>query len=107
MLRIPPGLAPRVAPAPAAIAASCERHGLDVGRYALYAGNLDGYQDLATLALAAREIAVPVVVATHGAGTAPAPLRTVHAADAEEIRVLTFGAGVTLLARRAAGGFRV
>ena len=107
VLRIPPGLATRLAPTAAAIAASCERHRLEVGRYALYAGNLDRYQDLATLARAAREITAPVVVATHGAGTAPAPLRTVHAADAEEVRALTFGAGVTLLARRAAGGFPI
>jgi len=107
VLRIPPGLAPHVAPAPAAIAASCKRHGLDVGRYALYAGNLDGYQDLATLALAAREIAAPVVVATHGVGNAPAPLRTLHVGDADAVRLLTCGAGVTLLARRAAGGFPI
>jgi glycosyltransferase involved in cell wall biosynthesis len=107
VVRIPPGLAPQIAPAPEAIAASCERHGLQVGRYALYAGNLDGYQDLATLAVAAREIAAPVVIATHGSGNAPAPLRTVHAAGADEVRALTFGAGVTLLARCAAGGFPI
>ena len=107
VLRIPPCLAPAAAPAPAAIAAACARHGLEAGRYALYAGNLDGYQDLATLAAAAREIAAPVVVATHGAGAAPAPLRTLHVMDADEVRLLTFGAGVTLLARCAAGGFPI
>jgi glycosyltransferase involved in cell wall biosynthesis len=107
VLRTPPGLAMRLVPTPAAIAAACELHGLDVGRYALYAGNLDGYQDLAALAVAAREIAAPVVVATHAAGTAPAPLRTVHVAGAEEVRLLTFGSGVTLLARCAAGGFPI
>ncbi len=107
VLRIPPGLAPRVAPTPAAIAACCKRHGLEVGRYALYAGNLDGYQDLATLALAARGIAAPVVVATHGVGSAPAPLRTLHVGTADAVRMLTFGAGVTLLARSAAGGFPI
>jgi glycosyltransferase involved in cell wall biosynthesis len=107
VLRIPPGLTPHRAPTPVAIAASCERHGLEVGRYALYAGNLDGYQDLAALAVAAREIAAPVVVATHAAGAAPAPLRTLHVANSDEVRLLTFGAGVTLLARRAAGGFPI
>jgi len=107
VLRIPPGLAVRLAPTPEAIAAACDRHRLEVGRYALYAGNLDGYQDLAALAVAAREIAAPVVVATHGVGTAAAPLRTVHVHDAEEVRALTFGAGVTLLARCAAGGFPI
>ena len=107
VLRIPPGLAMRLAPTPEAIAAACGRHGLEAGGYALYAGNLDGYQDLAVLAAAAREIAAPVVVATHGVGTAAAPLRTVHVHDAEEVRALTFGAGVTLLARCAAGGFPI
>ncbi len=107
VVRIPPGLAPRLAPTTAAIAAACARHGLEVGHYALYAGNLDGYQDLGALAVAAREIAAPVVVATHGVGTAAAPLRTVHVHDAEEVRALTFGAGVTLLARCAAGGFPI
>jgi glycosyltransferase involved in cell wall biosynthesis len=107
VLRIPPGLAPGAAPAPAAIAAACRRHRLEPGGYALYAGNLDGYQDLAALAAAAREIAVPVVVVTHAAVDAPAPLRTVHVGDAGEARLLTFGAAVTLLARRAAGGFPI
>ncbi len=107
VLRMPPGLTPRDAPTPAAIIAACERHGLARGRYAFYAGNLDAYQDLAALALAARAIDAPVVVATHGAGTAPAPLRTLRAADADEVRLLTYGAGVTLLARRAPGGFPI
>ncbi len=104
---IPPALAPGPPPAPEAIAAVCARHGLAVGRYALYAGNLDGYQDLSVLAAAARSIDAPVVAATHGARRAPAPLRTVRVADAAEVRLLTFGAGVTLLARSAAGGFPI
>ncbi len=107
VLRIPPGLAPGPPPAPEAIAAACRRHRLAPGGYALYAGNLDGYQDLAVLAAAARGIAVPVVVATHAPADAPAPLRTVHVGDAGEVRLLTFGAAVTLLARRAAGGFPI
>jgi glycosyltransferase involved in cell wall biosynthesis len=104
---IPPGLAPGAAPAPEAIAIACQRRGLEPGGYALYAGNLDGYQDLAALAAAALEIGVPVVVATHAPADAPAPLRTVHAAGADEVRLLTFGAAVTLLPRRAAGGFPI
>ena len=107
VLRIPPGLAPGRAPAPEAIAAACRRHRLAPGGYALYAGNLDAYQDLAALAAAAREIGVPVVVATHASADAPAPLRTVHVGDAGEARLLTFGAAVTLLARRVAGGFPI
>jgi len=107
VLCIPPGLAPGAAPAPEAIAAACQRHRLEAGGYALYAGNLDSYQDLASLAVAALEIAAPVVVATHASADAPAPLRTVHGANADEVRLLAFGAGVTLLARRAAGGFPI
>jgi glycosyltransferase involved in cell wall biosynthesis len=105
--RIPPALTPKPVPAPDAIAAACARHGLEVGRYALYAGNLDGYQDLATLAAAAPAIAAPVVAVTHAAQRAPAPLRTVRVADADELRLLTFGAGVALVARSAAGGFPI
>jgi len=105
--RIPPALKPGVLPAPDAIFAACRRHQLEVGRYALYAGNLDGYQDLPALAAAARSIGAPVVVATHASQRAPAPLRTVRVADAGELRLLTFGAGVALLARSAAGGFPI
>jgi glycosyltransferase involved in cell wall biosynthesis len=105
--RIPPALAPKPSPSPGAIAAACARHGLEVGRYALYAGNLDGYQDLRALATAAYAIRAPVVAATHAAQRAPAPLRTVRVADADELRLLTFGAGVALVSRSAAGGFPI
>jgi glycosyltransferase involved in cell wall biosynthesis len=107
MRRIPPGLAAGAVPAADAVAATCRRHDLEVGRYALYAGNLDGYQDLPVLAAAAVSIAAPVVAATHAPQRAPAPLRTVRVADAGELRLLTAGAGVALLARKAAGGFPI
>lgn len=105
---IPPALAPAPDPTPEEVAAACARHGLAPGRYALYAGNLDRYQELDLLAVAAARLAAPVVVATHAAhGVAPAPLRTVRAADPEAVRRLTFGAGVALLPRRMPGGFPV
>jgi glycosyltransferase involved in cell wall biosynthesis len=47
------------------------------------------------------------VAATHSPRRAPAPLRTIRVADADELRLLTFGAGVALLARSAAGGFPI
>lgn len=104
---IPPMLEPAPDPAPRAVAGACARHGLEPGRFALYAGNLDAYQALATLAAVARRMRAPIVVATHATGVAPAPLRTVHAADAAVTRLLTFGAGVAVLPRRAPGGFPV
>ena len=107
VVRIPPGLAPGSSPAPDAIASACRRHGLVPGGFALYAGNLDGYQDLPMLAAAAARAKTPIVVATHTDGTAPAPLVTVRATDADEVRTLTHGAAVALLARRAAGGFPI
>src|SRR5262249_16503722 len=105
--RIPPGLPARQAPEPACVAAACRSHGPRPGRFALHAGNLDGYQGLGVLAAAAARLELPVVVATHGAGAAPAPLRTIRVADAAAARRLTFGAAVALLPRRAPGGFPV
>lgn len=104
---IPPMREPAPDPAPRAIADACARHGLEPGRFALYAGNLDAYQELTTLAAVARGVRATVVVATHATGVAPAPLRTVHVRDAGETRLLAFGAGVALLPRRAPGGFPV
>jgi len=104
---LPPALAPGPDPAPAAVAAACARHGLAPGRFALYAGNLDRYQELGELAEAAARTRAPVVVATHAAGRAPAPLRTAHVGGPAEARLLTFGAGAALLPRRAPGGFPV
>jgi len=105
--RIPPALAPEPAPPAAAIEAACERCDLVPGSFALYAGNLDGYQDLPLLAAAAARAKAPFVVATHASGRAPDPLVTVHVRDATEMRLLTFGAGVALLSRSAAGGFPI
>ena len=104
-MRIPPALAAAPPPGPDAIAAACAHRALEPGRYALYTGNLDGYQELATLAAAAARTPLPVIVATHADASAPAPLRTIRRVSADEARLLTHGAAVTVLARRAAGGF--
>jgi len=104
---LPPALAPGPDPPGEAVAAACARHGLAPGAFALYAGNLDGYQELGLLAAAAARTRAPLVVATHAAGRAPTPLRTAHVADRAESRLLTFGAGAALLPRRAPGGFPV
>jgi len=106
---VPPGLAPASSPAEREVGRACAAHGLAPGRFVLYAGNLDAYQELDALAAAARRIApVPLVVATHdGVRTAPAPLQVVRVADAPEARLLTHGAAVCALARRRVGGFPV
>jgi glycosyltransferase involved in cell wall biosynthesis len=109
---IPPGLAPAPPPAPEAIARACARAGVEPGGFALYAGNLDGYQDLGELEAAARELlrapALPVLAATHAAQPVRAGALRVHrVADAAEARALTFAAAVAVLPRRAPGGFPV
>jgi len=106
---IPPGLDAAPPPSAAAIAQACERFGLAPGRFALYTGNLDAYQDLADLARAARRVApLPVVVATHAEkGMPPSPLRALRLASAEEGRALTYAAVLAVLPRRIAGGFPI
>jgi glycosyltransferase involved in cell wall biosynthesis len=106
---IPPGLDPEPDPDPATVAAVCERSGVEAGRFALYAGNLDRYQNLAELERAARRIPeIPVVVATHDAAHPDASaLRFVCSASPQEVRALTFAAGVAVLPRRQPGGFPV
>lgn len=113
---IPPGLDPAPEPEPAAVAAACHRHGLDPGRFHLYAGNLDGYQELDLLDAAARlqEAGGPrVVVASHDAEALPdaamrwPALRCIAVRDFAEMRALTQAAMSLLLPRRRVGGFPV
>jgi glycosyltransferase involved in cell wall biosynthesis len=106
---IPPGLDPAPAPAPEEVARTCARLGLTPGHFALYAGNLDAYQELAELAAAARRLApLPVVVATQQAGgDAPSPLRVLRPEGFEQERALVFGAAVAVLPRRIPGGFPI
>ena len=106
---IPPGLAPGPPPDAASLRAVCARHGLEPGRFALYAGNLDAYQALSALAEAARRAQpIPFVVATHDArGAAPEPLRVLETGSPEEVRLLIGAAGVCLLPRAIPGGFPI
>jgi glycosyltransferase involved in cell wall biosynthesis len=113
---LPPGLEIRPAPTAEAIRRACARHALAADGFVLYAGNLDGYQDLALLAAAARRrpaAAPPIVVATHDARDATrialgdAPLRVVEVEDFEETRALVHAARTAVLTRRRPGGFPV
>jgi glycosyltransferase involved in cell wall biosynthesis len=106
---IPPGCDPAPEPAPAEVGRTCARFGLEPGRFALYAGNLDAYQELGDLAEAARRLApLPVVVATQqGEGVAPPGLRVLRELSFEEERALGFGAAVAVLPRRIPGGFPI
>jgi len=107
LVRIPPGLAPAEPPSEAAVAAACRRRGLAPGCFALYAGNLDGYQELSLLAAAAARTRIEIAVASHAAGAPPAPLVALPGAGFDETRLLTHGAALALAARRATGGFPI
>jgi glycosyltransferase involved in cell wall biosynthesis len=111
---IPPGLAARPLPGAPARVLECERHGLEPGRFVLYAGNLDAYQELPLLAEAARDLApVPVVVASHdpradrALPARLAGLRAIRVRDLEEVRALCAAAGALVAPRRRPGGFPV
>jgi glycosyltransferase involved in cell wall biosynthesis len=106
---IPPGLEPLPAPETRTRARACARFGLRPGRFAIYSGNLDRYQDLDLLGeAAARSPEIDVVVATHAAQPASHPaLRTIRVADHAEMRALIAAAGVAVLPRRARGGFPI
>jgi glycosyltransferase involved in cell wall biosynthesis len=106
---IPPGLDPRPAPGFAACEAACRRRDLPLGGFALYAGNVDRYQDLDRLdAAAGLAPDVPFVVATHdAAGARFAHLRVVEVADADEGRALLHACAVAVLPRRRPGGFPI
>ena len=106
---VPPGHAPEPEPADREVAAACARHGLAPEGFALYAGNLDRYQDLDALdAAAAREPGLTLVAVTHDARPARfRRLRVIEADSVEEVRHLTCGAAAALLPRRRAGGFPI
>jgi len=105
---IPPGLEPGPPPSREAVSRTCGHHGLVPGHFALYAGNLDSYQDLDSLREASRQLeGLPVVVATHAPARALAPLRVVHVGEAERVRELSFGASMAVVPRRYVGGFPI
>lgn len=110
VVAIPPGLAPQAAPTDAEIERACARQGLRRGRFALYAGNLDAYQNLEELAVAARALPeLPTVAATDPADSAPASLAGLRLARVgpQEARALTWGAALAVAPRRVRGGFPI
>ncbi len=110
---IPPGLEPGPPPDPNDTLRVCRRAGVEPGRFVLYAGNLDAYQDLELLDAAASLLGtrvMPVVVATHDVrdGLARLPnLRIVTVQRFEEVRALQFAATSLVLTRRRPGGFPI
>lgn len=105
---VPPGLDPRPPPAAEDVARCCARAGVEPGRFALYTGNVDRYQDLDTLAAAARLLPdLPVVVATHGARVPREPGLRCLRVRPDEARALTWACAVAVLPRRRAGGFPI
>lgn len=110
---VPPGLELRPDPDAALQGRVCQAAGVTAGGFALYAGNLDRYQDLELLDAAAARLGPggpPVVVATHDArdGAARLPhLRIVELGAFDDIRALQFAAGSLVLARRRPGGFPI
>jgi len=119
---IPPSFEVRPTPDPAHQSRTCRRHGLSPGRYALYSGNLDRYQELDLLAAAARRRSAssdPVVVASHAPisafsahastpeNSSPPNLRRIRVRDFEEMRALIHGAGCLVAPRRRIGGFPI
>lgn len=110
--RIAPGLELGDAPSEAAQRDACARSGLAPRGFFLYAGNLDGYQELELLDAAARELgdeSPPIVVATHDAsGASQFPhLRVVEIESFEHARLLAFAAIALALPRRRTGGFPI
>lgn len=112
----PPRVGPTSAGESDSDAAIVRAQGLEPGRYFLYTGNLDPYQDLDLLeALATtRPHSLPIVVATHAErATAPScaihsgTLRVLPIRSAAEACALTTHARATLVPRRSPGGFPI
>lgn len=108
-LRVPPGWTRERAPDADEVEDVCRRHGIAPQSYAIYAGNLDAYQDLRELDAAARHIPLhPIVVATHDSRASRLHhLRVVKIAAPEEARLLVYGARVAVVPRRHVGGFPI
>jgi len=105
---IPPGLDPQAEPGSAARQAACRRHGLPLGGFVLYTGNLDRYQDLDLLDAAAAHLPlVPFVAATHDAAGARFERLRVIEVDHDTARALLHACAVAVLPRRRRGGFPI
>jgi len=109
LVRVPPGWTRAPAPEPEEVEDVCRRHELAPGGYAIYTGNLDAYQDLEQLDLAAGAIAPRrVVVATHDSRAARLrQLRVLRIAAPDEARLLVYGARAAIVPRRHVGGFPI
>ncbi len=113
----PPGHFIQPPPSEDQIAASCKKHGLTIGRYVLYSGNLDEYQDLELLEEACLKLSSsmpPIVIACHAPQTEkgirknPFPsVPCLHIEDFNEMRNLMYGAESLILTRRRPGGFPI
>ncbi|MBW2267059.1 MAG: glycosyltransferase family 4 protein [Deltaproteobacteria bacterium] len=108
LANVAPGHAPQPPPDDAEIARACAEAGVSRDGFALYTGNFDRYQELPVLAAAARRVPeIPVVFATHVPGHLAQPgVRCLRMAP-QAARALTYGAAVTLAARRREGGFPI
>ncbi|MCP5040369.1 MAG: glycosyltransferase family 4 protein [bacterium] len=111
---IAPGLDATAPPVAAAIESTCAAFGLERDGFALYCGNLDGYQDLDLLAGAADVLRghndLPLVIATHDASHIPpslAGLRCIEVRDFAQTRALIFASQSLVLCRRRRGGFPI
>ncbi|HEU4430092.1 MAG TPA: glycosyltransferase [Myxococcota bacterium] len=109
LVRVPPGWTRAPAPQPDEVEDICRRHELAPSGYAIYAGNLDAYQDLGELDAAAERIAPrPVVVATHDSRAVRfRRLRMLRLASPDEARLLVYGARAAIVPRRHVGGFPI
>jgi glycosyltransferase involved in cell wall biosynthesis len=105
---IPPGLDPRPPPDAEEILRTCTHAGVTPGRFGLYTGNLDRYQDLDVLVEAASLVpGLPLLVATHGTRRLDAPGLRCLATTPREARALSFACTAAVLPRRRPGGFPV
>ena len=131
--RVPGGILPPPIPDPERSSEALDpvevaaRYALEPGRYFIYSGNLDGYQELDTLAAAAVVLAArsdtppPIVVASHGGAGEESPqggggggwdeampgveFRALE--SAAEMQALLSAARASLVMRRAKGGFPI
>lgn len=105
---IPPGIAAPPPPRPETIASASARHGVEPGGFALYAGNLDRYQEPALLReLTDRLAPRPLLVATHDPVPRAARGLRIAAVSDEDWRPLLHGAAVAVATRARRGGFPI
>lgn len=125
LLLAPPLPDPELSPVPLKPAEVARRHGLEPGRFFIYSGNLDAYQELDILAAAAVDLAgrsespPPLVVASHPMGEtrsethSDAPVESMpgvrfcEVESVAEMQGLISAARASLVTRRAEGGFPI